>query len=179
MRVSVWSRPRPVAEDANIHDAYENAEGHDEAPIGLPEEGGSNRNDGLGEAPPPLIAGREDRAVGADDATAETKKGVAKLIALARRRRAKAPSAGRGGGGRKASGRRGRRTALRGLGNLTASLEIRPPWGTITLPWTTVRGGTAPRSRSPPKSQASDAQAQGRARGSRLPPASPFPRSSS
>ena len=40
-----------VAEDANIHDAYENAEGHDEAPIGLPEEGGSNRNDGLGEAP--------------------------------------------------------------------------------------------------------------------------------
>ena len=54
-----------VAEDANIHDAYENAEGHDEAPIGLPEEGGSNRNDGLGEAPPPLIAEREDRAVGA------------------------------------------------------------------------------------------------------------------
>ncbi|MGA8582331.1 MAG: hypothetical protein WB715_00510 [Roseiarcus sp.] len=80
-----------VAEDANIHDAYENAEGHDEAPIGLPEEGGSNRNDGLGEAPP-LIAEREDRAVGADDATAETKKGVAKLFALAWRRQAKAPA---------------------------------------------------------------------------------------
>ena len=69
-----------VAEDANIHDAHENAEGRDEAPIGLPEEGGSNRNDGLGEAPPPLIAEREDRAVGARDANAETKKGVAKLI---------------------------------------------------------------------------------------------------
>ena len=86
-----------VAEDANIHDAYENAEGHDEAPIGLPEEGGSNRNDGLGEAPP-LIAEREDRAVGADDATAETKKGVAKLIALAWRRRAKAPTPAAGEG---------------------------------------------------------------------------------
>ncbi|MGA8446511.1 MAG: hypothetical protein WB766_15175, partial [Roseiarcus sp.] len=87
-----------VAEDANIHDAHENAEGRDEAPIGLPEEGGSNRNDGLGEAPPPLIAEREDRAVGADDATAETKKGVAKLIALAWRRRAKAPTPAAGEG---------------------------------------------------------------------------------
>ena len=81
-----------VAEDANIHDAHENAEGRDEAPIGLPEEGGSNRNDGLGEAPPPLIAEREDRAVGARDANAETKKGVAKLFALAWRRQAKAPA---------------------------------------------------------------------------------------
>ena len=81
-----------VAEDANIHDAHENAEGRDEAPIGLPEEGGSNRNDGLGEAPPPLIAEREDRAVGARDANAETKKGIAKLFALAWRRQAKAPA---------------------------------------------------------------------------------------
>ena len=38
-----------VAEDANNHDAHENAEGRDEAPIGLPEEGGSNRNDILGD----------------------------------------------------------------------------------------------------------------------------------
>ena len=81
-----------VAEDANIHDALENAGGHNEAPIGLPEEGGSNRNDGLGEAPRPLIAEREDRAVRAGDANAETKKGVAKLIALAWRRQAKAPA---------------------------------------------------------------------------------------
>jgi hypothetical protein len=80
-----------VAEDANIHDAYENAEGHDEAPIGLPEEGGSNRNDGLGEAPP-LIAEREGRAVGARDANAGSKPGIAKLFALAWRRQAKAPA---------------------------------------------------------------------------------------
>jgi len=81
-----------VAEDANIHDPHENAEGRDEAPIGLPEEGGSNRNDGLGEAPPPLIAEREDRGVGARDANAETKKGIAKLFALSWRRQAKAPA---------------------------------------------------------------------------------------
>jgi hypothetical protein len=81
-----------VADDDNILDAHENAEGRDEAPIGLPEEGGSNRNDGLGEAPPPLIAEREDRAVGARDANAETKKGIAKLFALAWRRQAKAPA---------------------------------------------------------------------------------------
>jgi len=81
-----------VAEDANIHDAHENAEGRDEAPIGLPEEGGSNWNDGLGEAPPLLIAEREDRTVGAGDANAETKKGIAKLFALAWRRQAKAPA---------------------------------------------------------------------------------------
>ena len=95
-----------VAEDANIHDAHENAEGRDEAPIGLPEEGGSNRNDGLGEAPPPLIAEREDRAVGARDANAETKKGVAKLIALAWRRQAKAPApvAGEGNEGERKEG---------------------------------------------------------------------------
>jgi len=81
-----------VAEDANIHDTHENAEGRDEAPIGLPEEGGSDRNDALGEAPPPLIAEREDRAAGARDANAETKKGVAKLIALAWPSKSKAPA---------------------------------------------------------------------------------------
>jgi hypothetical protein len=81
-----------VAEDANIHDAHENTVGRDEAPIGLPEEGGSNRNDVLGETPPPLVAEREDRAAGARDADAETKKGIAKLIALAWRRQAKAPA---------------------------------------------------------------------------------------
>jgi hypothetical protein len=80
-----------VAEDANIHDALENAGGNNEAPIGLPEEGGSNRNDGLGEAPPPLIAEHEDRAVGARDANAGLKKGVAKLIALVWPPKAKAP----------------------------------------------------------------------------------------
>jgi len=80
-----------VAEDANIHDALENAGGNNEAPIGLPEEGGSNRNDGLGEAPPPLIAEHGDRAVGARDASAGLKKGVAKLIALVWPPKAKAP----------------------------------------------------------------------------------------
>src|SRR5271168_4859919 len=79
-----------VAEDANIHDAHENAEGRDEAPIGLPEEGGSNRNDVLGGAPPPLIAEREDHAVGARDANAGSKMGIAKLIALAWRSKSKA-----------------------------------------------------------------------------------------
>src|SRR5271165_7101963 len=71
-----------VAEDANIHDAHENAEGRDEAPIGLPEEGGSNRNDILGEEPPLLVAEPGDRAGGARNANVETKKGVAKLIAF-------------------------------------------------------------------------------------------------
>ena len=136
-----------VAEDANIHDTHENAEGRDEAPIGLPEEGGSDRNDALGEAPPPLIAEREDRAVGARDANAETKKGVAKLIALAwpsksKRKRLRRSRAR----GTRASGRRGRRPALRGLGNLTASRKS-PPRGTSILSLTTVRDGTAPRSR--------------------------------
>ncbi len=81
-----------MAEEASIHEAHENAEGRDEAPIGLPEEGGSNRNDGLGESPPPLIADREDRAVGARDANAESKEGIVKLIALAWRRQASAPA---------------------------------------------------------------------------------------
>ena len=81
-----------VAEDANIHDAHENAEGRDEAPIGLPEEGGSNRNDILGEAPPPLVAEPEDRAVGARDAKRGSKKGVSKLIALIWPPKAKAPA---------------------------------------------------------------------------------------
>ena len=65
-----------VAEDANNHDAHENAEGRDEAPIGLPEEGGSNRNDILGDAPPPLVAEPEDRAGGARNAKRGSKKGV-------------------------------------------------------------------------------------------------------
>src|SRR5271166_4679290 len=64
-----------VAEDANIHDAHENAEGRDVAPVGLPEEGGPNRSDVLGQAAPPLIAEREDRAVGAPDPYAGLKMG--------------------------------------------------------------------------------------------------------
>ena len=90
-----------VAEDANIHDAHENAEGRDEAPIGLPEEGGSNRNDILGEAPPPLVAEPEDRAVGARE-----KKGVARRIGLVWRRKAKAPApaAGEGAKGERKEG---------------------------------------------------------------------------
>jgi len=90
-----------AAEDANIHDAHENAEGRDEAPIGLPEEGGSNRNDILGEAPPPLVAEPEDRPTGARE-----KKGIAKLIALAWRSKPKAPApdAGEGDKGERKEG---------------------------------------------------------------------------
>ena len=68
-----------VAEDANNHDAHENAEGRDEAPIGLPEEGGSNRNDVLGDAPPPLVAEPEDRAGVARNAKRGSKKGVVEV----------------------------------------------------------------------------------------------------
>ena len=141
-----------VAEDANIHDAHENAEGRDEAPIGLPEEGGSNRNDILGEAPPPLVAEPEDRAVGARDAKRGSKKGVAKLIALVWPPKAKAPAPVARRRRTRASGRRRRRPALRRLSKaLTASRKSRPPRGTIILSLTTVRVGTAPRSRPPPK----------------------------
>ncbi len=71
-----------VAEDADNHDAPENAEGRDEAPIGLPEEGGSNRNDILGDGPPPLVAEPEDRAGGMLNAKRGSRKIVAKLIAF-------------------------------------------------------------------------------------------------
>ena len=81
-----------VAEDANIHDAQENAEGRDEAPIGLPEEGGSNRNEILGDAPPPLVAEPEDRAGVAGNAKRGSKKGVSKLIALIWPPKPKAPA---------------------------------------------------------------------------------------
>ncbi len=81
-----------VAEDANNHDAHENAGGGDEAQIGLPEEGGSNRNDILGEAPPPLVAEPEDRAVGALDTKRGSKKGVSKLFALIWPPKAKTPA---------------------------------------------------------------------------------------
>src|SRR5271170_3047075 len=95
-----------VAEDANIHDPHENAEGRDEAPIGLPEEGGSNRNEVLGESRPLLIAEREDHAVGARDVNAGLKRGIAKLFALAWRRQAKAlaPFAGGGNEGERKKG---------------------------------------------------------------------------
>ena len=105
-----------VAEDANIHDAHENAEGRDEAPIGLPEEGGSNRNDVLGEAPPPLVAEPEDRAVGARDAKRGSKKGVAKLIALIWPPKAKAPAPVAGEATRARAKRRGGRAEGGGAG---------------------------------------------------------------
>jgi len=81
-----------VAEDANNHDAHENAEGRDEAPIGLPEEGGSNRNDILGDGPPSLVAEPEDRAGVAGNAKRGSKKGVSKLIALIWPPKPKAPA---------------------------------------------------------------------------------------
>jgi hypothetical protein len=81
-----------VAEDANLPDALENAEGSDEAPLGLPEEGGSNRNDILDDAPPPLVAEPEDRAGGARNTGRGSKKGVSKLIALIWPPKPKAPA---------------------------------------------------------------------------------------
>src|SRR5208337_894752 len=81
-----------VAEDANNHDAHANAEGGDEALIGLPEEGGSNRNDILGDGPPPLVAEPEDRAGGARDAKRGSKTGVSKLIAFIWPPKPKAPA---------------------------------------------------------------------------------------
>src|SRR5208282_5112787 len=84
--------PGTMADDANNHDAHENAEGRDEAPIGLPEEGGSNRNDILGDAPPPLVAEPEDRAGGARNAKRGSKKGVSKLLALIWPPKPKAPA---------------------------------------------------------------------------------------
>jgi len=138
-----------VAEDANIHDAHENAEGRDEAPIGLPEEGGSNRNDGLGEAPPPLIAEREDRAVGVRDANAETKKGIAKLIAFVWPPKVKAPRQLASGGDEsegEGEGEGGERRRA-----LTASRQTRLSRRMIVLSSTAAGIGTAPQSRRPPK----------------------------
>ena len=151
-----------VAEDANNHDAHENAEGRDEAPIGLPEEGGSNRNDILGDAPPPLVAEPEDRAGGARNAKRGSKKGVAKLIALIWPPKPKAPAPvegeeneRRGRSEGRASGRRRRRPALRRRRKALAARRKRqnrrPSRGAIVLSSTTVRLGTAPRSRPPPK----------------------------
>ena len=145
-----------VAEDANNHDAHENAGGGDEAPIGLPEEGGSTRNDILGEAPPPLVAEPEDRAGGARNARG-SKKGVSKLIALVWPPKAKTPAPvageeddgeGEGEGERRASGRRRRRPALRRRRKALAARRKRqrrrPSRGAIVLSLTTVRLATAP-----------------------------------
>ena len=47
-RCSVSYSSEAVAEDADVRDAHEDPEGRDEAPIELPEEGGSrSRDDGL------------------------------------------------------------------------------------------------------------------------------------
>jgi hypothetical protein len=68
------------------HNPDETAD-RDEAPIGLPEEVGSNRNEMLGDAPPPLVAEPGDRPTGARE-----KKGVARRIGFVWRRKAKAPA---------------------------------------------------------------------------------------
>ena len=147
-----------MAEDANNHDAHENAEGRDEAPIGLPEEGGSNRNDILGEAPPPLVAEPEDRAGGARDAKGGSKKGVSKLIALIWPPKAKTPAPvegeaneGEGEGERKEEAPASAAEASQGPDGEAEKAKRRPSRGAIVLSLTTVRLGTAPRSRPPPK----------------------------
>ena len=146
--MSVWSRPKTVTEDANIHDAHENAEGRDEAPIGLPEEGGTNRNDGLGEAPPPLVAEREDRRSGRSKRQWEIEDRASRSCSRWRgRRQAKAPTpnAGEGTEGERREGA----GSVAKAGNLSASRKRH--WETITLSWTTVRGRTARRLRRLPR----------------------------
>ena len=72
--------------------------GLDEAPVGLPEEAGadtgprheSRRDAMLGEAPPPLVAEPEDRAGGRSNGRARRNGALAKLIAFAGPRKAKA-----------------------------------------------------------------------------------------
>jgi hypothetical protein len=75
--------------------------GVDEAPLGLPEEGGpdkgrpdqSRRDEMLGEAAPLLVAEPEDRAGGRPNQRERPKGALARLIALARRRKAKGAAA--------------------------------------------------------------------------------------
>jgi hypothetical protein len=72
--------------------------GLDEAPVGLPEEAGadtgplheSRRDAMLGEAPPPLVAEPEDRAGGRSNGRERRNGALAKLIAFAGPRKAKA-----------------------------------------------------------------------------------------
>jgi hypothetical protein len=74
------------------------ATGLDEAPVGLPEEAGadtgplheSRRDAMLGEAPPPLVAEPEDRAGGRSNGRERHNGALAKLIAFAGSRKAKA-----------------------------------------------------------------------------------------
>ena len=75
--------------------------GVDEAPVGLPEEAGpdkgrpdeTRRDEMLGEAAPPLVAEPEDRAGGSRDGRERPKGALARLIAFARLRKAKAAAA--------------------------------------------------------------------------------------
>ena len=75
--------------------------GVDEAPVGLPEEAGpdksrpdeSRRDEMLGEAAPPLVAEPEDRAGGSRHGRERPKGALARLIAFARPRKAKAAAA--------------------------------------------------------------------------------------
>ena len=74
----------------------EEAIGVDEAPVGLPEEASpdeSRRDEMLGEAAPPLVAEPEDRAGGRSDGRERPKGALARLIAFARPRKAKAAAA--------------------------------------------------------------------------------------
>jgi hypothetical protein len=84
--------PEGASDDADIH-TNENTEGHDEAPIALPEESVASRNDLLGDKPP-LVAEREDRPVGGRSGKAESNKGFAKLLAFAWPPEMKPPSPG-------------------------------------------------------------------------------------
>ena len=75
--------------------------GVDEAPMGLPEEAGpdkgrpdeTRRDEMLGEAAPPLVAEPEDRAGGSRHGRERPKGALARLIAFARPRKAKAAAA--------------------------------------------------------------------------------------
>jgi len=90
-----------ASEDENRPGLDGEAIGVDEAPLGLPEEAGpdkgradqSRRDEMLGEAAPPLAAEPEDRAGGRANGRERPKGALARLVAFARPRNAKAAAA--------------------------------------------------------------------------------------
>ena len=93
---------RSVSSEDEDHPGLDGeAIGVDEAPVRLPEEAGpdknrpneSRRDEMLGEAAPPLVAEPEDRAGGRSDERERPKGALARLIAFARPRKAKAAAA--------------------------------------------------------------------------------------
>ncbi len=96
--------PEDASGDADLHGSDERAVARDEAPIGLPEENGTNRDDILGQTPPALE--REDRPTGDRNTKAGSNKAFTKLLALVWLPRTKpsTPVAGEGNEGERKDG---------------------------------------------------------------------------